>query len=173
MSYRAVWDSRVWAWTLATVALLAVVLVGLLRRTLFATPARFGLAGLAAVLIIAVTVAALAFAPRRYAIDGKKLHVHTLLARFTYDLSNVSEVKRLAAPEVFSPGTLRTFGAGGPFGYYGYFKSQKLGKFLAFVTDLDRLIVLRCHQQTLVISPHDPEGFLREVQQSIAGRQAQ
>jgi len=167
MSYRAVWDSRVWAWSAGTLAVLALVLLMLLRESFFARPMRFGVAGLAAVLIVVLLVATVAFAPRSYVVDGTNLHVRTVLARFTYDLRHLSEVRTASAKEVFSPGTLRTFGSGGLFGYYGYFKNPRLGKFLAFVTNLDRLVVLRFPQGTLVISPDDPQGFLQELHQKL------
>lgn len=167
MNYEVIWDSRVWGWSLGTLGLVALALFMLLRGSLFATPMRFGAAGIAAIFILIAIVAALAFAPRGYVIEGKKLHVRTVMARFTYDLSQLSDVRVAAAREVFSPGTVRTFGVGGLFGYYGYFKNPQLGKFLAFATDRKRLVVLRFPQKTLVISPHDPHGFLREAKQNI------
>jgi hypothetical protein len=123
MGYRAVWDSRVWAWSAGTLAVLALVLLMLLRESFFARPMRFGAAGLAAVLIVVLLVATVAFAPRSYVVDGTNLHVRTVMAKFTYDLRRVSEVRAAAAREVFSLGTVRAFGAGGPFGYFGYFKN--------------------------------------------------
>lgn len=168
--FKVIWDSWVWGWSLGILGLLALVLFSLLRASLFATPRHFGVAGIAATFILIVIVAALLFAPRGCVIDGKKLHVCTVMAKFTYDLSRLSEAHVATAGEVFSPGIWRLFGVGGLFGYYGYFKNPQLGKFLAFATDRNRLVVLRFPQKILVISPHDPQGFLQQVQQTLENR---
>ncbi|MEI8233512.1 MAG: PH domain-containing protein [Verrucomicrobiota bacterium] len=60
-------------------------------------------------------------------------------------------------------GSLRTCGNGGLYSFTGWYWSKKLGRYRAFVTDLNRTVVLRWEKRTVVISPDDPEGFVREV----------
>jgi len=58
-------------------------------------------------------------------------------------------------------GSLRTFGNGGLFCFAGKYWSRKLGHFRAFVTDLNRTVVLRFTDgRTIVVSPSDPETFV-------------
>jgi hypothetical protein len=65
-------------------------------------------------------------------------------------------------PDAFR-GTLRTFGNGGLFGFTGWYESSRLGSFRAFATDGTRTIVLRYAEQAIVITPDQPDQFIREL----------
>ncbi len=60
-------------------------------------------------------------------------------------------------------GSIRTFGNGGFFSVTGLYWSRLLGSYRAFVTDLQRTVVLRFPGRTLVLSPESPEEFVRAV----------
>jgi hypothetical protein len=77
------------------------------------------------------------------------------------------EASERSGNEVFSGGTLRTFGCGGFFGYFGYFWNPDWGRFLAFATNREELVVLRFRDRVLVISPHGRQSFLQEAQRGI------
>lgn len=160
--YDSVWDFRVWVWTLAAGGLVCFGLWILFRASKNA-----GLAIGAGSAILVVVVLALALAPRGYEIQGTTLKVRLVLATRTYDLTQIKEARTVSAKEVFPPGTWRVFGVGGLFGYYGYFKNAKLGRFLAFVTDRNSLVLLRFPEKTIVISPRNPQSFLEQVQLAL------
>ena len=67
--------------------------------------------------------------------------------------------------------SIRTLGNGGFYSYTGYYRNKALGSYRAYVTDLDRAVVLRFTDRRLVISPDDPAGFLRELQ-ALTGKGA-
>lgn len=46
---------------------------------------------------------------------------------------------------------------------YSWYWSRGLGHFRAFVTDLKRVVVLRFERRTVVVSPDQPEGFVRAI----------
>ena len=162
MSYfDSVWDSRVWAWTIGTIG---VIVFGV-AVILFRVAPKDSLSALRwGGLIVLPLLVALAFAPRGYGIDGSTLRVRLVAAAFTYDLKQLSEASLVDVRDAFGAGTWRVFGVGGLFGYYGYFKSPKLGKFLAFVTARDELVLLRFGNKVLVLSPHNARDFLQQVQ---------
>jgi hypothetical protein len=60
-------------------------------------------------------------------------------------------------------GSLRTCGNGGVFSFTGWYWSQSLGFYRAFVMDLNRTVVLRFGRRTVVVSPDDPAGFVAEL----------
>ncbi len=62
---------------------------------------------------------------------------------------------------------LRTCGNGGMFSFTGWYWSRPLGHFRAFVTDLNRTVVLRFADRTLVVSPEHPEEFVREISHRV------
>ena len=165
--YNAPWDFGVWAWTVGVGALLLCVLVPLCRSSVFARPRRIGAGGIGAAAIVLVFLAAAAFAPRYYEIRGRTLVVRTTLMRFRYELDYLSKVQIARAGQVFTLRSWRAFGVGGFLGFYGYFRSPNLGTFLAFATDKNKLVVLYFPGRVLVISPHDPQGFVEELQRVV------
>lgn len=60
-------------------------------------------------------------------------------------------------------GSLRTFGNGGAFSFTGWYWNRSLGGYRAYVTDLNRTVVLRFWHRTVVISPGDPENFVNDL----------
>jgi hypothetical protein len=60
-------------------------------------------------------------------------------------------------------GSLRTFGNGGAFSFTGWYWSRGLGAYRAFVTDRRRTVVLRYGRRTIVLSPENPEEFVRDL----------
>jgi hypothetical protein len=65
-------------------------------------------------------------------------------------------------------GSIRTFGNGGLYSFTGRFRSRRLGPYRAFVTDPGRSVVLVFRDQTVLVSPAEPERFVAEV--SALGR---
>ncbi len=59
--------------------------------------------------------------------------------------------------------SIRLCGNGGFFSFTGLYWKKPLGRFQAFVTDLNRTVVLRYAGRTVVVSPDDPEQFARDV----------
>jgi hypothetical protein len=66
------------------------------------------------------------------------------------------------APEA-TRGSIRTCGNGGLYSFTGWYRNRTLGNYRAFVTDQARIVVLRYPGKTIVVSPGDPEEFVREV----------
>jgi len=60
-------------------------------------------------------------------------------------------------------GSLRIWGNGGLYSVTGFYRNRALGSYRAFVTDPKRAVVLRFTNRTLVVSPADPDAFLRQL----------
>ena len=59
--------------------------------------------------------------------------------------------------------SLRTCGNGGFFSFTGFYWSKSLGAYRAYVTDLQRTVVLHYNKRTVIVSPDSPEDFIREL----------
>lgn len=67
-------------------------------------------------------------------------------------------------------GAFRTAGNGGFGAISGRFRSRKLGKFRAYVSDGERAVVLRWRdQRVVVVSPERPQEFIQTLRQLTAG----
>ena len=67
-------------------------------------------------------------------------------------------------------GAWKIIGNGGLGAYAGHFRSKKLGKFRAYVTDPDCAVILRWPDRCLVVSPAQPGEFADAVRARLAGR---
>lgn len=110
------------------------------------------------IIVIALGVTALLH-PTAYSLDTEGLQVHRPLGSVTIPLSNIRSLEPVTMADLGFG--LRTFGSGGFFGYFGKFWYKKIGHVTFYVTDRDKLILLKlADDRKIVISPDDREGFL-------------
>jgi hypothetical protein len=64
-------------------------------------------------------------------------------------------------------GAWKTIGNDGLFAMHGRFRSKRLGKFQAYVTDPKNSVVLKVEGETIVISPESPGSFVKELNRRI------
>jgi hypothetical protein len=123
-----------------------------------------------AVALTPVTIAlgALLFVVSGYEVDTQQLEVRRLLSVTTFPLAGLSRAWKDS--EVIK-GSLRVVGNGGLFSFSGLFWSRRLGRYRLYATDLKRCVVLVTPQRVLVVSPADPDEFLRHIQMIFPGAQ--
>jgi hypothetical protein len=63
--------------------------------------------------------------------------------------------------------SLRTFGNGGLFGFYGRFWKPGLGKFHAYVTNPENTVVLKSDEKMIALSPDQPQVFVRMLREKL------
>ena len=64
-------------------------------------------------------------------------------------------------------GTIRTFGVGGLFGWYGKFSNNELGDMTWYLTRRDKpILIISKAGKKILISPDDAEGFSKEYTNS-------
>ena len=102
-----------------------------------------------------------AYSARGYVCEGPRVIVKRLVGDVTIPLDGLREA-RAATRDDFR-GCMRLWGNGGLFGYYGLFRTTKLGKCNWYVTNRKNAVVLVTQSKTVVLSPHDVTGFLAAV----------
>ena len=63
--------------------------------------------------------------------------------------------------------TLRTCGNGGFFSFSGWYYNKALGAYRMFATDPARAVVLTFEKRRVVVTPDDPEAFVRCVSEQF------
>ena len=125
---------------------------------------------LAAVVLALVLLAAYAYSPRGYTIEGNAILVKRLIGDFHVALDSLREAR--AAGENELRGCVRLWGSGGLFGYYGWFRTSQLGTSRWFLTNRGKAVVLvPAGSRPILVSPDDVDGFLgavRAVAPSVA-----
>ena len=105
-----------------------------------------------------------AYSPRGYIISERSIFVRRLIGSVRISLDGIREV-RAAVPDDLRR-CIRLFGSGGVFGYYGLFRTSKLGNSSWYVTNRRNAVVLVTSEKTTVFSPDDVNAFLAAVRTS-------
>jgi hypothetical protein len=113
------------------------------------------------VLTLLVLLAALAYSPRGYVVEGQSILVRRLAGTVRIALNGVREVRKTTAEDW--RGCIRLWGSGGLFGYYGLFSTAKLGKSTWYVTNRSHAVVVITDAKTVLFSPDDPDSFLSAI----------
>jgi hypothetical protein len=112
-----------------------------------------------------VLVLAYAYSPRGYIVAGRVAWVKRLIGRARFELEGLREARPAEADDL--RGCIRLWGNGGLFGYYGLFRTTKLGRCTWYVTNRSRAVVLVNElpggAKTALFSPDDVDGFLAAV----------
>jgi hypothetical protein len=102
------------------------------------------------------------YAPTGYGFDGNgSLVIRRHVGKVLYSLE---EVKEFSQEERILRRSMRTFGVGGVFGYYGYFYTNGIGKTVFFATQRKNWVWIRFKNgKNIFLTPDDPTEFLRRM----------
>jgi hypothetical protein len=125
---------------------------------------------LAACLCVLVIGLGYAYSARGYAITGGALVIRRLIGNIEIPLGDIRELRAAEAEDL--RGCIRLFGSGGFFGYYGLYRTSKLGKCSWYVTQRDHGVVVVTGDKTFVLSPDDVNGFVMALRMAVSAPQA-
>jgi hypothetical protein len=102
------------------------------------------------------------FRPISYAVTEQEVIIHRPLKDVKINRKDIQSVEIL--DENFAKNTLRTFGVGGLWGYFGKFAHSSMGSMDWYVTRRDRLVLLKnSENKKMVLSPDEVELFIKEL----------
>jgi hypothetical protein len=108
-------------------------------------------------LLALVVGLAYAWSPRGYCVSRDSITVKRLIGDVRVPLERVRELRR-ATPDDWR-GSLRLWGSGGLFGYYGLHRTSRLGRCTWYMTNCKNAVVLVTEEKTTIYSPDDVDGF--------------
>lgn len=103
------------------------------------------------------------FSVRGYSIEQGTLTIQRPFLHKSIRLGQDLSVTR--DPEA-GKGAAKVAGNGGLFGYYGSFRSRKLGLFTAYATDWKFGVVVKTGGKTFVVTPDEPDMFMSRLTES-------
>jgi hypothetical protein len=119
-------------------------------------------------LFVAVIACSYLYSTSDYTVTGSELIIRRPVRDRIIKIADIAEIRTAEAGE-FS-GTIRTFGNGGLFGYYGKYYNSKLGHMTWYVTQKkNRVIILTQKGNKIVITPDDI-GLVTEVKSKMEDR---
>ncbi len=116
---------------------------------------------LVACIVVAVVGVSYAYSPRGYTISEGSIVVKRLLGDARVPLEGVLEARRADRDDF--RGCIRLWGNGGLFGYYGLFRTSKLGRCTWYVTNRANAVVVTTQAKTALFSPDDVDSFLAAI----------
>lgn len=115
-------------------------------------------------LSLLVVAAAYAYSPRGYRLSEDSLVIQRLIRDVRIPLREIQEARTAEADDF--RGCIRLWGSGGFFGYYGLFRTSKLGTSTWYMTNRGNAVVVRSSKKTVVLSPDDRAGFVSMLRAS-------
>ena len=161
--FSASWDRGTWALNLGIFtfnAMLTIMFLIIASKN----PANKIPMTIGAIFIVICTILPAVWAPIKYIVTEQKIIIKRIGPEIIIPLADVCTVSCMPYDEVFCS-AIRTMGSGGVFGIYGNYKSASMGKFKAYMTRRDKLVLIRTLDKPFVITPDKPEDFIAAVQQ--------
>jgi hypothetical protein len=114
-----------------------------------------------AILLMIIYLICLLLKPLNYEITGNELIIRRLIKSVHIDRSDIESLELLDKSKL--RGTVRTFGVGGLFGWYGKFANSQLGDMTWYVTRRDKIVLINIKDgKKILISPDEAVAFLTE-----------
>ena len=113
------------------------------------------------ILILIIYVVSYLFRPTGYELTDENFIIHRAIKDVVIKKASIREVILPSSEQM--RWTIRTFGVGGLFGYYGKFVNWKLGNMTWYATRRNKIIlIMTADGKKLVITPDETEKFLRQ-----------
>jgi hypothetical protein len=101
------------------------------------------------------------FSPKGYALEDGQLVIFRPLQNKLYATTDILHVSIVDRKELKN--SLRVFGVGGLFGYFGLFRNSRYGTMIWYATRRDQFVVIeRSNSKAIVLTPDDPNSFVSE-----------
>jgi hypothetical protein len=151
-----------WGWSLRIVSVLATVVCGVGAGLMWWSDPLW--VRWLAWLPLVVIVGSVLFLIRGYSVTSEEMGVRRLFWCTRVSLAELISARVESGAMRWS---VRLCGNGGFFSITGYYFNRSLGRYRAWVTDADRVVVLRFPSRTVVISPAEPEEFILDLQRYV------
>ncbi len=115
------------------------------------------------VVLLLIYFGVFVFRPINYSITTTKIIVHRLFGDVHINKTEINSVELIGKEKL--RWSLRIFGVGGLYGYFGRFANIKLGRMTWYATRRDKAILIITQNGKIVITPNDPEKFVLEYNQ--------
>jgi hypothetical protein len=111
---------------------------------------------------LAIYGLAFAFRPAGYVVTGEEVLVSRPLLDVHIKRADIQRVVALPARDLSA--SVRLFGVGGLFGYYGKYANHLLGRTTWYATRRDTPVLLETtDDKKYILTPNDPSGFVRAL----------
>jgi Bacterial PH domain len=102
------------------------------------------------------------FRPMSYKLTADSLIIHRLFNDIVLNRKDILIVREVARADMRL--TIRTFGVGGLFGYFGKFSNATIGKMTLYATRRDKTVLVETSDKKLILTPDNPAEFIIQLE---------
>jgi hypothetical protein len=114
-----------------------------------------------AILLLIVYLICWHLKPLSYEIKAEEIIIRRLIKSVHINRTDIENLTLIDKDKL--SGTIRTFGVGGLFGWYGKFSNNELGDMSWYLTRRDKpILIISKTGKKILISPDDAEAFSKE-----------
>ena len=114
-----------------------------------------------AILLLIVYLICWHLKPLSYEIKAEEIIIRRLIKSVHINRADIENLTLIDKDKL--SGTIRTFGVGGLFGWYGKFSNNELGDMSWYLTRRDKpILIISKTGKKILISPDDAEAFSKE-----------
>ena len=127
------------------------------------SPSPFYVMPFALIIMLVVTYG---FSPKGYAFQDGQLVIYRPFRKKFFATEDMQTATLVDKKELKK--SIRVFGVGGLFGYFGLFRNSRYGTMIWYASRRDQFVVIeRSNERALVLTPDDPNSFVSEFNQTI------
>lgn len=112
-------------------------------------------------LLVAICLFCFLFRPLTYVLTADKLVIHRLFSDITISRRDIVTAREVNKGDMGL--TIRTFGVGGLFGYFGNFSNTKIGRLTMYATRRNNTVLIETGNKKIILTPDDPIELVRQL----------
>jgi hypothetical protein len=115
-----------------------------------------------AIVLLMAYLLAFAFRPVNYIVTNDELIVRRLISNVRIKKADIQTAELIDRSRI--RGSIRTFGVGGLFGYFGKFANFSIGSMVWYATRRDNpVLITSVNNKKIILTPDDPSHFIAEL----------
>lgn len=154
MKFNATLSTAVKLITVATCILLVIAVYTIINRPELTLVYKSILIGS----FVALVIGTFLFSVTGYTINAGTVTINRWLYNVNINRADITEYR--VVPDEDMKWTIRTFGVGGLFGYYGRFTNTNLGGMTWYATRRSNYVLLVAGGKKIILTPDDTEAFI-------------
>ncbi len=111
------------------------------------TDASFSASLFSSILLIVIYSITYAFCPQSYTLDNDSILINRPISNIIIKKKDIQSIVKLNKEDLRC--SIRTFGVGGLFGYFGKFSNRKWGTMTWYITRRDKTILISKHKEKI------------------------
>lgn len=137
--------------------------LGILELLTFSPEAKTG-AFISIAIMLAIYWGTYVYRVTGYTLTNDTLTIHRPISNVTYSRQTIESVRIVTKEQLKF--TIRTFGVGGFWGYFGKFYNSVYGKMTWYVTRRDQMVLIKTNNHMILLSPDDIDPFTKDLERS-------